>query len=206
MKLFFILINLVVLSLLNYMGLSGQNYKDIIIDSDFSLPEAIKGISIPDSIKSNLILLYVEYYSFDNNLHRGQLVINKKIKKDIEEIFLLIKENKFPVAKVVPVVKYNWSDDSSMIDNNTSCFNYRKVEGSNKYSNHAFGLAVDINPLQNPMIKNKKIYPPNAKYDIKAKGTLSKNSFLVKEFIKRGWSWGGNWKTLKDYQHFEKIF
>lgn len=205
MRLFFLLTNLILFSLLNYMGLSGQNNKDIIIDSDFSLPEAITGITIPDSIKKNLILLDVEYYSFDNKLHRGQLVINKIIKKDVEEIFLLIKKNKFPVGKVIPVVKYNWSDDSSMIDNNTSCFNYRNIEGSNKYSNHALGLAVDINPLQNPMIKNKKIYPPDAKYDIKVKGTLTRNSILVKEFTKRGWSWGGNWKTLKDYQHFEKI-
>jgi hypothetical protein len=146
----------------------------------------------------------VEYYSFDEKLHRGQIVINKKVSKDIIEIFSLIKESHFPISKVIPAVKYNWDDEASMNDNNTVAFNYRKVKGSNVQSSHSYGMAIDINPLQNPHIKGKTIQPSSGKYDTKAKGTLLRDSKIVNEFIKRGWQWGGNWRSSKDYQHFEK--
>ena len=89
-------------------------------------------------------------------------------------------------------------------DNNTVAFNYRKVKGSKVLSAHSYGMAIDINPIQNPHIKGKVIQPPNAKYDPKVKGTILRDSEIVKEFIKRGWQWGGRWKSSKDYQHFEK--
>jgi hypothetical protein len=176
----------------------------IIIDCRYTFEEAISGIEIPSSIINDLRLVEVEYYSFDNKLHRGQLVVNKKVEKDIIEIFSLIKELKFPIAKVIPAVKYNWDDEASMKDNNTVAFNYRKVKGSKVLSAHSYGMAIDINPIQNPHIKGKVIQPPNAKYDPKVKGTILRDSEIVKEFIKRGWQWGGRWKSSKDYQHFEK--
>ena len=176
----------------------------IIIDCRYTFEEAISGIEIPSSIISELRLLEVEYYSFDDKLHRGQVVVNKKVEKDIIAIFSLIKELKFPIAKVIPAVKYNWDDEASMNDNNTVAFNYRKVKGSKVLSAHSYGMAIDINPIQNPHVKGKVIQPPNAKYDPKVRGTILKDSEIVKEFIKRGWQWGGRWKSSKDYQHFEK--
>lgn len=176
----------------------------VIYDSRLTLSEALKGIEIPDNIRNNLVIIDVHYFSFDNKLHLGQLVIHKNLSKDIQEIFNIIKAEKFPVAKVIPVVKYNWSDSASMNDNNTSAFNYRRVKGSNKLSAHAKGKAIDINPLFNPFVKNKYVSPEGAVYDTSRPGTIAKESFLVKEFLKRGWKWGGNWKTVKDYQHFEK--
>jgi hypothetical protein len=176
----------------------------IIIDCRYTFEEAISGIEIPSSIISELRLVEVEYYSFDDKLHRGQVVVNKKVEKDIIIIFSLIKELKFPIAKVIPAVKYNWDDEASMNDNNTVAFNYRKVKGSKVLSAHSYGMAIDINPIQNPQIKGKVIQPPNAKYDSKVKGTILRDSEVVKEFIKRGWQWGGRWKSSKDYQHFEK--
>jgi len=176
----------------------------IIIDCSYTFEEATKGIEMPSSITSELKLVDLEYYSFDDKLHRGQLVVNKKVEKDIKIIFSLIKELKFPIAKVIPAVKYNWDDEASMNDNNTVAFNYRKVKGSKVLSAHSYGMAIDINPQQNPHIKGKVIQPANAKYDPKVRGTILRESEIVKEFIKRGWQWGGRWKSSKDYQHFEK--
>ena len=71
------------------------------------LEEALKGKEIPDSNTKNLRIMDVEYYSFDNRLHRGQVVIHKDLAEDIKEIFALIKERKFPIKKVIPINKYN---------------------------------------------------------------------------------------------------
>ena len=185
--------------------LSKSTGDNIIIDSDLTFNEAIKGTQAPKEVIDSLVLINVEYYSFDIKLHRGQLVIHKNLKNDIQQIFNLIKERKFPIAKVIPIVQYNWSDDSSMADNNTSSFNYRKVANKNKLSNHSFGTAIDINPLQNPAVySDGSISPKGAKYNPHVKGTITEDCPLTKEFKKLGWTWGGDWNSLKDYQHFEK--
>lgn len=178
--------------------------ESVIIDSDMTFDEAIAGINIPESIKNNLVQIDVQYYSFDDKLHQGQLVVHKSAAKDLIEIFEIIKEIKFPVQKVVPIVKYGWNDDVSMRANNTSAFNYRKVRDANIVSYHSKGLAIDINPLQNPHIKRGKTIPEGAVYDKSQPGTLTDSSIIVKEFRKRGWMWGGFWRSSKDYQHFEK--
>jgi hypothetical protein len=181
-----------------------QQNQDIILDCNYTFEEAVKGIDIPNSVLKQLTLIDVDYYSFDDRLHKGQLIVNKKVLKDIEEIFGFIKESKFPVAKVIPATKYNWNDEASMNDNNTVAFNYRNVKGSKVLSAHSNGMAIDINPLQNPHIKGKVIHPASGKYDVKVRGTIIRDSKLVKEFVKRNWQWGGSWKSSKDYQHFEK--
>lgn len=179
--------------------------KQAIDDCNYSLQEALIGSAATDDIKNNLALVDVFYYSFDGKIHKGQIVIHRLLAKDILEIFDLILINKFLIAKVIPIIKYNWSDENSMDDNNTSSFNYRLVAGTKKMSNHAYGLAIDINPKLNPYIQGSHISPEGAKYDSKIPGTILSDSFLVKAFKKRGWQWGGDWITRKDYQHFEKI-
>lgn len=202
------------LIILVYLVIQPNNYQinlektkhnqEIILDCNYTFEEAMKGIEIPNSISKQLTLISVEYYSFDDRLHKGQLVVNKNAVKDIEEIFNFIKESKFPIAKVIPAAKFNWVDDASMNDNNTVAFNYRKVKGSKVLSAHSYGMAIDINPLQNPHIKGGRISPSKGKYDINAPGTILRDSKLVNEFVKRGWQWGGRWRSSKDYQHFEK--
>ncbi len=185
--------------------LTSMSNEEIIVDSNMTLEEALEGSKAPQKILDEQILLDVEYFSFDGKLHRGQLVINKAVKDDIVYVFEMMKNDKFPIAKCIPIVKYGWSDDKSMADNNTSAFNYRKIAGKNKLSNHSYGRAIDFNPVQNPAIyKSGKISPKGAKYDIKAKGTLVDGDPYVSEFKKRGWRWGGDWTSLKDYQHFDK--
>ncbi|WP_337865264.1 M15 family metallopeptidase [Ignavibacterium sp.] len=195
----------VLLFLIITFNFSAQTESDeVIVDSDLTFEESVSGITIPESIRNNLILIDVQYYSFDNKLHKGQLLVHKSVEKDLREIFEIIRETKFPIHKAVPIVKYGWNDEASMLSNNTSCFNYRKVKGMKTLSYHSKGLAIDINPMQNPHIKNNKSLPEGAIYDKSIPGTLTDSSIIVKEFKKRGWIWGGSWRSSKDYQHFEK--
>jgi len=177
----------------------------IVIDADYTFDEALRGSSIPSSVKNNLDLVSVKYYGFDGKLHQGQIIVNKEIAKDIVDIFKVIEKTKFPVEKVVPIVEYNWSDEKSMNDNNTSSFNYRFISGSRILSMHANGLAIDINPKQNPYVKNGTSIPAGSEYKLKNMGTIEPDSKIVKVFKEKGWTWGGDWKSLKDYQHFQKI-
>lgn len=175
-----------------------------VIDSNIDFEQAVSGKNIPQSIIENLRIVDVYYYGFDEKLHKGQLVVNKEVVLDIIEIFEFIRETRFPINKVIPISKYDWSDDKSMQDNNTSAFNYRYISGTRVISNHASGLAIDINPKLNPYIKNGNSLPVNCIYDTTKAGTIFVESELVKEFKKKDWQWGGDWKSLKDYQHFEK--
>ena len=175
-----------------------------VIDSDLGFDEAVAGLSIPQSILENLRIVDVYYYGFDDKLHKGQLVVHKDVVLEVIEVFEFIRESGFPIGKVVPISKYGWSDEKSMRENNTSAFNYRYISGTRVISNHAAGLAIDINPALNPYIKNGISLPEDCVYDTKKPGTISAGSQLVKEFKQRGWKWGGDWKSLKDYQHFEK--
>lgn len=190
--------------LLNTNSINLQD-DNVIIDCSYSFTEAVSNLDFQNDIKNNLIILTVRYYSFEDKLHQGQIVINKNLEEDIKSIFKLIEEKRFKVAKVIPIVFYNWSDEKSMLDNNTSAFNYRFIAGTKKLSNHSTGKAIDINPFLNPQVFKDKVYPNSAKYNPKVEGTITADLFLVNEFKKMGWSWGGDWKDSKDYQHFEKM-
>jgi hypothetical protein len=168
--------------------------------------EAIAGTGAPAETARDLCLLDVRYYSFDGLLHQGQLVVHKDARADVEEIFRLIEKLKFPVNKAVPIVFYGWSDEASMADNNTSAFNYRTVAGTKRLSRHACGLAVDINPFRNPVVYSSGlISPAGAVYRPGDPGVLTPDHPFVQEFLKRGWQWGANFKSMKDYHHFDKI-
>lgn len=182
-----------------------QNFNEIIVDSDMTFNEAIRGSKAPKEILDSLVLIDVLYYSFDKKLHKGQLVIHRDLKDEVLQVFEMIKILKFPIGKVVPVAKYNWSDDKSMIDNNTSCFNYRTIAGTNRLSLHARGRAIDINPFLNPVVyPDGRIEPKGAKYDPKVLGTLYSTHPVVLEFKRLGWRWGGDFNSYKDYHHFDK--
>lgn len=182
-----------------------------IIDSNISLAEALRKYA-PVALKNRQRLVDVLYYSFDGRVHQGQLVIDYRLVRDIQQVFKVALETKFPIKSVIPVShslfyrdgSYN-SDGQSMLSNNTSGFNYRKVTGGKGLSMHAYGFALDINPVQNPYIKGRVVLPRGAVYNPAKPGTLTRTCPLVRTFIRLGWTWGGNWKSLKDYQHFEKV-
>jgi len=155
-------------------------------------------------------LRYIEvtYWGFDDKTHLGELVVHKDVSDEVLEIFKELYETKFPIDKIRLIDEYNADDDSSMDDNNTSSFNFRVVAGTDKLSKHSYGLAIDINPVQNPYIKGDTVSPQKGKEyvdrsDIR-KGMIIKGDTCYNAFINRGWIWGGEWKTMKDYQHFQK--
>jgi peptidoglycan LD-endopeptidase CwlK len=176
-----------------------------IVDSRMTFEEATAGTKAPGGVIDRLCLVDVRYRAFDGRLHQGQLVIHQEVKTDVVEIFALIERTEFPVFQVMPIVKYGWSDDLSMADNNTSAFNYRLVQGTDRLSNHAFGRAVDINPYFNPVIdEDGRIDPPGAGYISERAGTLDDSHPVVREFLNRGWRWGGHFRPKKDYHHFDQ--
>lgn len=195
---FFILIN-------SFSNNFMQEYNSsIVTDSDITFEQATAGLEIPIEVKKNLTLITVLYTGFDDKIHKGQLLLHKNVSAEVKEIFDVLLSKRFPIEKVIPIVKYEWDDNKSMSDNNSSAFNYRTVAGTDKLSNHAYGIAIDINPLLNPFIKGKTVLPKGAKYNSEVKGTIDSGSIVVKMFKEKGWEWGGDWKSRKDYQHFEK--
>ncbi len=182
---------------------------EIIIDSNMSFEDAIAGTDAPQEILDQLVLVDVEYYSTDDKLHRGQILLNRSIKEDIIAIFDTIKTIRFPVHQAIPIVAYGWDDNRSMLANNTSAFCYRKVAGTNNLSRHAKGKAIDINPFFNPLIwktpnQNRPVIPEGAQHNKNVAGTLHEEHPIVKEFIKRKFTWGYNFPKYYDIHHFHK--
>lgn len=179
---------------------------EIIIDSNFaSLEEAIRGTRAPTELQQQLVLFEVLYFSFDQHVHQGQLVLHHELVRDVKDIFAELFELRFPIAQAVPIVAYGWNDEASMQDNNCSGFNYRVILGTDRLSNHSFGRALDINPLQNPYYaRDGKVHPKKATYHTEVPGTLVWGEKALQAFLSRGFTWGGNWKTPVDYQHLEK--
>jgi peptidoglycan L-alanyl-D-glutamate endopeptidase CwlK len=185
---------------------------DPVIDSALSREQALDGLpaACPAQIRDRQELVELTYISFDGLWHRGQLVIDHDLVADIRRVFELAAELRFPIGSVIPCADRRfrngllWDDNLSMAANNTSAFNFRPIEGSTSLSNHAFGRAIDINPLQNPYIRGETVAPPGAVYDPADPGTLTADHPIVRLFLELGWNWGGNWGTLKDYQHFER--
>lgn len=182
-----------------------------IVDSDMSLSFALRKYA-PSEFKKGQRMVDVLYYSFDGMVHKGQIVIDERLVSDIREVFRVALETKFPINSVIPISHDRFckdgqwnSDDQSMLSNNSSAFNYRKVTGGNSLSKHAYGFAIDINPVQNPYIKGSIVLPEGAVYNPVSLGTLTGDCLVVKTFKRLGWTWGGEWKSLKDYQHFEKV-
>jgi hypothetical protein len=197
--------------LCSWEGVVGT-YENPIIDSDMTYEQALDGLSAncPLYIKNRQILISVKYYSFDNKIHQGQLVIDRDLADDIKFAFREALREKFPVNSVIPMSHISfrrngmWDDNLSMEANNTSCFNYRTITGSQRLSLHASGRAIDINPLLNPYIRGNTILPVNSNYNPYTTGTLTRENIIVRSLVSRGWEWGGNWTALKDYQHLEK--
>jgi len=176
-----------------------------ISDSAMTFAEAVSGCPAPETLLAALRLIDVSYYGFDGKLHMGQIVVHSSVEQDIRGIFTLIREVRFPLNSVIPIVRYNCSDEASMATNNSSAFNYRFIAGTQRLSRHASGLAVDLNPFQNPVSYNSgEILPPGAVYQPETAGTLSESSPVVQAFLQLGWRWGGHFLHVQDYHHFEK--
>lgn len=175
-----------------------------IIDSHLSRAEALADIEMPPRIERSLAVIKLRYWSFDGLEHEGQLVLRAELEPEVREIFTAIQAAHFPIEKMIPVVHYGWSDDLSMADNNSSAFNYRRAVGRRKWSHHAYGRAIDLNPRLNPYVKGDLVLPPGATYNPAVPGTIVDGGPVVAAFLQHGWQWGGHWTRLQDWHHFEK--
>lgn len=154
----------------------------------------------------------VRYIDFYGLMQEGELICNKAIVQDLVEIFYELYQASYPIEKIRLIDEYNADDDLSCLDNNTSCFNYRVVGGSTNLSKHALGLAIDINPFYNPYVTYpngvERISPPGsepyADRSLDFPYKIDENDLCYQLFAAHGFTWGGHWKTLKDYQHFQK--
>jgi hypothetical protein len=157
----------------------------------------------------DLVFIKLRHWGYQDQVQDGELVVHRDVAGDVVEIFEDIFEARFPVEKIWLVDEYGGDDLESMRDNNTSAFNCRwKVPKPGVFSQHAYGTAIDINPLVNPYHSPKLILPKGGeKYidrSVKAKGMILKGDVVYQAFVSRGWTWGGDWRRKKDYQHFEK--
>jgi hypothetical protein len=161
-----------------------------------------------------LRIVNVKYLGFDDAVHYGDIVVHNEVAVEISKIFEELFDIKYPIKQIFPIEKYNGSDFDSIEADNTSAFNCRKASDSNKYSKHSYGKAIDINPLENPYIYTDGKISHKASYLYRTrilkdttpenKAILLSSSEAVAIFKKYGWKWGGDWKNIKDYQHFQK--
>lgn len=158
----------------------------------------------------NLRRVEVPYLTPQGETKRGNLVVHKQVAQEVGKIFHKLYQLNFVIEDIRPALTKHGKDDALMRSNITSAFNCRPITGGKGFSRHSFGKAIDINPLWNPYIKGKKVLPKEApKFarpprDLNHPGLIHHQSQVVAIFRAHGWNWGGHWKRVKDFQHFEK--
>lgn len=170
-----------------------------------------KNCTIP---RATLRYVKVLHRNVEGKTQLGEIVCNKAIANDLVDIFKKLYASNYKVERIILIDEYDADDERSMAANNTSCFNFRVVSGTTKLSKHAQGLAIDINPLYNPYVhlNNGKVEPANGKPYATNRTSgrnipvpfINTNDLCYRLFIQHGFRWGGAWRTVKDYQHFEK--
>lgn len=172
----------------------------------------INGYSYNDNApvsREQLRYVHILHIGVDGLEHEGELIVNENIAEDVLDIFYELYQIGYVLESVVLVDEYGADDNASMAVNNTSAFNARKIAGTEVLSNHAYGLAIDINPLYNPYIgEDDMVLPATARqytdrkleFDMK----LDAGDECCRIFAEHGFTWGGDWENVKDYMHFEK--
>lgn len=188
--------------------------------------EAMNGksyIENPDISYDDLRYIKVLHYNFYHQIQVGELVVNQAIAEDCRQIFMELFQEEYEINSMYLIDRYYEKDQarngeqvdiSSINDDNTSAFHYRKIAGTEVLSNHAYGMAIDINPLENPYVKEadlqQTVASPYKDYNSYKDRTaqrahmISKDDACYRIFKAHGFQWGGEWNGNKDYQHFEK--
>jgi hypothetical protein len=154
----------------------------------------------------DLRLLRLTYWGFDGRARTGRLVVHRDVARELVQVFRDLYGARFPIRRMVPVDAYGASDFRSIEADNTSAFNCRYVEGTTRWSNHAYGTAIDVNPIENPYVSGGRTsHAASRPYLDRARrrpGMAFEGGALVRAFDRIGWGWGGRWTSVKDYQHF----
>jgi hypothetical protein len=158
-------------------------------------------------VPSRLRLITMTYRGFDHQVHTGRLVANEAVTGKLIRVFRKLFAMRYPIRRMVPVDAYRGSDFASIQADNTSAFNCRDATGSSSWSEHAYGLAVDLNPCENPYVyadgyeahKRCRRFVDRSLPD---PGIIRAGDKVVRAFASVGWGWGGSWAGDRDYQHF----
>ena len=181
-----------------------------------SLFQKMLGRSFPANCttpRSDLRHLRVLHRNAEDSVLHGELVCNKAIADDLLDIFRQLYEAHYPIEHIRLIDDYEADDELSMRDNNSSSFCFRVVSGTTKLSKHACGMAVDINTRYNPYVRTSRsghrlVSPDNGRpYADRTQPfpyKIEEGDLLYRLFTEHGFTWGGHWRTMKDYQHFEK--
>lgn len=205
----------------NNSNQESENVRVTLCDGFYYEPisEELKGYMSGKSFQENDTIHYsdlrhvmVRYVDFSGQTREGELIVNVQVADDVLAIFKELYDASYQIEKIRLIDEYNADDDASMKDNNTSAFNYRTIDGTNQLSDHGYGIAVDINPLYNPYVRegygDRNVLPVNgsvyADRSLSFEHKIEKGDICYQAFVSRGWEWGGEWDSPVDYQHFYK--
>ena len=155
----------------------------------------------------DLRVLTLSHWGFDGRRRIGRLVVHESVARSVRSAFRRLYAARFPIRRMVPIDAYGGSDFRSIEADNTSAFNCRRATGSSSWSEHAYGRAIDVNPIENPYVEGNRVYHAASRAYVARrpvrKGMAAGGGQLVRAFDAIGWGWGGRWSgTVKDYQHF----
>jgi poly-gamma-glutamate synthesis protein (capsule biosynthesis protein) len=160
---------------------------------------------------ADLRYLRMTYLGFDGAAHTGEMVVHKRYAAAVVDVFHRLYDSRWPIRRMRLVDDYRGDDERSMAANNTSGYNCRRVAGRDVLSAHAYGTAIDLNPVQNPDLTGPATHPPAAarfatmdrsEHARVPAGVIRDDGVVVRAFARIGWTWGGSWPASKDYQHF----
>jgi hypothetical protein len=148
----------------------------------------------------------VSFVGFDGAAHRGTLILHRDVSEAIVGVMRTLYTAGFPIRRMTPVDAYGGDDFGSIEADNTSAFNCRPVAGTTHWSEHAYGRALDLNPLENPYVSGGRTsHPGSRRYldrSVGLAGMIHAGDAVVRAFARAGWDWGGYWSGTRDYQHF----
>ncbi|MFF5448688.1 M15 family metallopeptidase [Streptomyces sp. NPDC012888] len=156
---------------------------------------------------ASLRLIRMNHWGFDGKVHRGELIAHRDAVEPLLQVFGRAFDSRFPIRRMRVMAEYGGDDLKAMADDNTSAFNCRPVTGDGRrLSRHAWGDAVDINPVENPYVdRHGVVHPPAGREflrrDSARPGMIEDGGVVVTAFRRVGWYWGGRWSN-PDYQHF----
>ncbi|MGN0061198.1 MAG: M15 family metallopeptidase [Alloprevotella sp.] len=186
-----------------------------VVEIPDSILRLMQGRSLPKECRTDVATLrYLRLLHRDAHGHirLGEMVCHRDVARSLVSIFRSLYQQAYPIERMLLIDRFGADDEQSMAANNTSCFNFRRVAGSSRLSKHALGKAVDVNPLYNPCVRrgaDGKIRVSPAAGKAYADRSLPTPYRLLRDdaahrlFRSHGFQWGGAWRSLKDYQHFE---
>jgi hypothetical protein len=188
---------------------AGARFRGVILPISPSLARRMTGVSWRQGCPvglGDLRALRLAYWDFGGRVRTGTLIVNRDAAEGLLRVFARLYAARYPIRRVTPVDAYDGDDYRSIEADNTSAFNCRPVAGTGRWSEHAYGRAVDLNPLENPYVSGGATsHPGSRRYldrSLRLPGMIHAGDVVVRAFAAAGWGWGGGWSGIRDYQHF----